>query len=551
MRTYGALKLSACGKEWIIDRAEPHVSIRIKQVFPKVPKASVPPYHISRNIYIDADIDWFMSRYPLDISNDDRKALDAGCSGFRQQQAELERILLPDYVPALIQGLKPGQELRHYQNQAIDVLRRKGSLLLGDEGGLGKTYTAAGFLCAEPLALPAAVVCDPHMQKQWQEKIEAFTHLRVHLIETTKPYDLPAADVYIFRYSNVLGWPDIFATGMFKAAIFDEPQALRTGAGTSKGMACKILAANVHYRMGLTATPIYNYGDEMWHIMQFIDELALGTWPEFSREWCPGGRSISDPKALGTYLREQYVMIRRVKADVGLQLPKVQRIVEHIDYDQKAVNEVEALARQLAIKATTGSFIERGSAARELDVMMRQATGVAKAKSVALFARLMVEAGEAVVIWGWHREVYDIWNAELADLRPAMYTGSETSGMKDREKERFLTGDTNILIMSLRSGAGVDGLQFRCSTGIFGELDWSPGIHQQCVWRLDREGQENPVTAFFLVTDDGSDPPMMDVLGLKASEAEQIVDPHLGVQVKDNDTSHLRRLVERYLDGKK
>lgn len=43
---------------------------------------------------------------------------------------------------------------------------------------------------------------------------------------------------------------------------------------------------------------------------------------------------------------------------------------------------------------------------------------------------------------------------------------------------------------------------------------------------------------------------MMDVLGLKASEAEQIIDPHLGVQIKDSDTSHLRRLVERYISAK-
>lgn len=550
VRTYGAIRLSADKKEWVIERAEPHVSIRIKQVFPKVPKASVPPYRITRNIYIDADVDWFMSRYALDISEDDRAAMAAGCSGFRKQQAELEKILLPDYMPALITGIKDGQELRHYQNQAIDVLRRKGCLLLGDEGGLGKTYTAAGFMCAEPGAMPAAVVCDPHMQEQWQEKIEAFTHLRVHLITVTKPYDLPQADVYIFRYSNVAGWTDIFATGMFKSVIFDEPQALRTGAGTAKGTACRVLAQHVHYRMGLTATPIYNYGDEMWNIMQFIDENALGTFNEFSREWCPGGRSVSDPKALGTYLREQYVMLRRVKADVGLQLPKVQKIIERIDYDQKAVDAVEDLARQLAIKATTGSFVERGSAARDLDVMMRQVTGVAKAKAVATFARLMVEAGEPVIMWGWHREVYEIWNKELEDLRPGMYTGSETSTQKESEKERFLSGGTDILIMSLRSGAGVDGLQHRCSTGIFGELDWSPGIHQQCVWRIDREGQKNPVTAFFLVTDDGSDPPMMDVLGLKASEAQQIVDPYLGVVVQETDISNLRRLVERYLEKK-
>jgi SNF2 family DNA or RNA helicase len=151
-------------------------------------------------------------------------------------------------------------------------------------------------------------------------------------------------------------------------------------------------------------------------------------------------------------------------------------------------------------------------------------------------------------LWGWHREVYDIWLKEMEDLKPAMYTGSETAAQKDREKKRFISGETKLLIMSLRSGAGIDDLQHYCSTGVFGELDWSPGIHQQCIWRIDREGQTKPVTAFFLVTDDGSDPPIMDVLGIKASEATQIVDPHLGVQVTDNDTTNLRRLVDRYLE---
>lgn len=555
MRTYGSVTLSPDESQWLITRAEPHVSIRLKQLFPCIPKAAVPPYRLPHNLVADTDLDWFMQRYPLDISEPDRLALLAGHQSFLQRQAEMERILMPDYVPPGAAALREGQQLRPYQWQAIEVLRRRGRLILGDEGGLGKTYTAAGFLVVEPSALPAAVVCDAHMQRQWKEKVEAFTHLRVHLIRKGTPYDLPPADVYVYRISQVAGWADIFATGFFRSVTYDEPQSLRTGAGTAKGAACRVLSRHTTYHLGLTATPVYNYGDEMWHIMQFIDDTALGQWPEFEREWCDaignGKYRIKNPKALGTYLREQYVMLRRLKADVGQQLPAVSRIVEHIGYDEKAVAAVEDLARALAIKATTGSFIERGSAARDLDIMMRQATGVAKARTVAAFARMIVEAGEAVVLWGWHRDVYDIWNVELADLNPAMYTGSESASQKEAAKARFLNGETDLLVMSLRSGAGVDGLQHRCATGIFGELDWSPGIHQQCIWRLDREGQQQPVTVFFLVTDDGSDPPMMDVLGIKASEARHIVDPHLGVEVRENDTSHLRRLVERYLDRKK
>jgi SNF2 family DNA or RNA helicase len=354
VRTYGSVSLSPDRTQWVIGRAEPHVSIRLKQLFPSIPKAAVPPYRLPHNLITDTDLEWFLHRYPMDISDADKQSLAHGRDSFLQRQAEMERILMPDYAPAADAGLREGQELRLYQWQAIEVLRRRGSLLLGDEGGLGKTYTAAGFMVAEPSALPAAVVCDAHMQRQWREKIEAFTHLRIHLIKKVSPYDLPPADVYVYRISQVAGWADIFATGFFKSVTYDEPQSLRTGAGTAKGAACKVLSANTTYHLGLTATPIYNYGDEMWHVMQFIDDAALGQWPEFEREWCTavgnGKYRIKDPKALGTYLREQYVMLRRLKQDVGQQLPKVSRVVEHIDYDAKAVAAVEDLARALAIQ---------------------------------------------------------------------------------------------------------------------------------------------------------------------------------------------------------
>ena len=289
----------------------------------------------------------------------------------------------------------------------------------------------------------------------------------------------------------------------------------------------------------------------MHNVMQFIDETVLGPYADFEREWTDNHGRIPDPKALGTYLREQHVLLRRLKSDVGQELPKVSRIVEYVDYDAKTVQSIEALAHSLAIRASTGAFVERGQAARELDMMVRQATGLSKARAVAQFVRLLVEAGESVLLLGWHRAVYDIWLEELKDYQPAMYTGSETAAQKHREKQRFLSGDTPIQIMSLRSGAGIDDLQHRCSVAVFGELDWSPGIHQQVIWRLDREGQLYPVTAFFLVCAEGSDPPIMDVLGIKASEATQIVDPHLGVQKTDDDTTNLRKLVERYLSKAK
>lgn len=554
MRTYGALRLIENGQRWQMADIEPHVAIRLKQLFPRIPKASAGPFLFLNDAVTSADLDWFVSRYPLVISDPDRQILTQGRALFEQTQAELEKILLPNWKQPEVVGLNPGQELRHYQAQVFPIVQAMKGLLLGDEGGLGKTYAAAGCMVAITDALPAVVVCEPHLQSQWLDKIEAFTTLRVHCIKGTRPYDLPETDVYVFRYTQIAGWVDIIAKGLFKLAVYDEPQALRTGEGTQKGCAARVLSDSVTYLLGLTATPIYNWGAEIWNVMRFIRPDVLGTRHEFEREWCTDDSSsarIKDPKALGTYLREQHAFLRRTKKDVGKEMPPVNRIVEHVNYDAEAVKSVEDLAHQLAIKATTGSFVERGQAVRELDMLARQATGIGKAPFVADFVRLLIEAGEPVVLWGWHRAVYDIWLERLADMNPAMYTGSETSGKKGKSKEAFLRGDTNLLIMSLRSGAGTDELQYRCSTGVFGELDWSPGIQQQCVWRLDREGQSNPVTAFFLVTDDGSDPPMMEVLGLKSSEATNIVDPYLGAQAVHSDVNHLRKLVERYLAKKR
>lgn len=553
-RTYGEFRLIENGQRWEMANIEPHVAIRLKQLFPRIPKASAGPFRFPNDAVTSADLDWFITRYPLAMPDTERQVLTRGRVQFEKTQAELEKILLPDWEQPEVVGLKPGQELRHYQAQVFPIVQATKGLLLGDEGGLGKTYAAAGCMVSIPDALPAAVVCDPHLQEQWREKIEAFTTLRVHCIKGTRPYDLPDADVYVFRYTQISGWVDIIAKGLFKFAVYDEPQALRTGEGTQKGQAARVLSDSVKFICGLTATPIYNWGVEIWNVYRFIRPDLLGSRHEFEREWCTDDfkrARIKDPKALGTYLREQHAFLRRTKKDVGKEMPAVNRIVEHVDYDAEAVKSVEDLAHQLAIKATTGTFVERGRAVRELDMLARQATGIGKAPFVADFVRLLIEAGEPVILWGWHRAVYDIWLERLADFNPAMYTGSETSGQKGKSKEAFLRGETDLLIMSLRSGAGTDELQYRCSTGVFGELDWSPGIQQQCVWRLDREGQKDPVTAFFLVADDGSDPPMMEVLGLKSSEAANVVDPYLGAQAVHSDVNHLRVLVERYLAKKR
>jgi hypothetical protein len=208
-----------------------------------------------------------------------------------------------------------------------------------------------------------------------------------------------------------------------------------------------------------------------------------------------------------------------------MSLPPLSKQVVEVGWDEEAAEGDRELQRRLALRVLSGQWHEKGQAARELDKMVRHETGVAKARSVAAYVRMLVEGGEGVLLAGWHRAVYDIWQEALADLNPLMFTGTESESQKAKAKAAIMTGESRLMIMSLRSGAGVDGLQNALSNVVFGEFDWSPQVHTQFTGRLHREGQQKPVVAHYLWTDNGSDPPIMATLGLKASQSKGILDP--------------------------
>jgi hypothetical protein len=545
---HGYGRISLVNGIWQIEDAPPHVAIKLKAVFPKIPKTQTKVFTFRNTKEHCADLEWFLQRYPMSMDDAAMAVMVDGRRGFDADRNGVEEVLSSAWQPGAFTGFKPGFSPNLIQAQAIEITHRLKRLLVVDDAGLGKTWTAMGTII-DPQYLPAAVVVQTHLATQWQKKfIEPHTHLRSHIIQGTKPYWLSPSDVYLFKYSNIAGWVDIAATGKFKSVIFDEIQELRTGSTTEKGRAARVFANNADLVQGLSATPIYNYGSEIFEIMEVLAPGALGDWGEFLREWCTGRDGkwvVTDPDALGAYLRELQLMVRREREG-----RPINKLVFEVDYDEEVAASVEDLARKLAQRVMTSSFTDAGQAARELDMLARMTTGVAKAKSVAAYCRMLLKAGLPIILTGWHRDVYEIWLRELAEFKPVMYTGSETPVQKDRAEKAFVGGDTNLFIMSLRSGTGLDGLQKRSCNVVHGEFDWSPKVHDQITWRLDRPGQpEDEVTAHFPYVNSGSDPVIMGVLGLKADQSRGILNPLEGAKPVHSDVSRVKQLAERYLAG--
>lgn len=536
---------------WAV-RAEPQVAMRLKRTFGRVAASRQGDLLFACTTETSRDLEWFIDRYPLRAADDESAAhLAMAAAEHRATETSIHEILTGarDRAPL---SMGPAVEPRDYQVQAVDLLRTVGGLLLADSVGLGKTFTGAMTFLYED-ALPGVVVAPTHLAARggrWEDELrEHFPHLRYHIATRGRAYDLRDRDGYepdvlILTYTKLAGWVEHLIRWA-KSVVFDEVQDLRHGDKTVKGIAAGRLADAVPYRLGMTASPVYNYGGEAWNLMDVIAPGVLGTRDEFTREWgshtTNGHVAVKDPAALGSYLREQGVMLRRSRADVARELPRTQRLVQKVETDQRVLDDVAGSVQKMAhlILSADTARTERFTASGEIEMVMRQATGVAKAPYVAEFVRLLLQSEDRVVLFGWHHAVYDVWREHLAEFNPRTYTGHESPTQKAAAVKAFceplkrdedgtlLRGQCRLLIMSLRSGTGVDGLQKVSRVTVFGELDWSPQIHEQAIGRLERDGMDTsePAVAYFLVADEGSDPMIAEVLQIKRQQAEPIVSP--------------------------
>jgi SNF2 family DNA or RNA helicase len=548
MRKFGNVKFT--DGLWVVE-GEPHLILRMKRVFPKADKGTPGKLQLTHTPENCRDLIWFMDRYPLTIHPKHKAVLEAGSTEYEEKLLTLEKILAGKYSAKKLELAIPA---RDYQKTGAQLYLENGFLLLADDLGTGKSCTGICSLM-DRRTLPALVVTMTHLTRQWREELEKFApQLKSHIIKVGKPYELAdkktgtLPDVVIMNYHKLNGWADTLSKHV-KSIIFDEIQELRR-AGSGKYAAAEFIADQVKFKLGCSATPIYNYGGEMYNVCRILNEDALGSYEEFNREWCVGD-SIADPKAFGSFLREKGIMLRRTRKDVGREIPPLTTVPHYIDSDTAALDKMQSSATELAKIILAGT--ERGdafTASGQFESIMRQATGIAKAAFVADFVRMIVESGEPVVLFGWHHAVYEIWMQKLKDLKPVLYTGQETAVQKDEAKRKFCSKESPILIMSLRAGAGLDGLQYVCRTAVVGELDWSSGVLEQDFGRIARDGQKDPVTGYILLAEDGSDPIMADVLGVKKQQIDGIRDPDRDIieKIQGSQSNHVKKLAQYYLD---
>ena len=483
---------------------------------------------------------WIAERYPLTILSK---------SVWNRKTASL--IVKKQRVPKIekLEKATPSNQFRgtllDFQREGLDfLLKSSGNALLADEMGLGKTVQTLAYLSKEKNAFPALIVAPLVTLTHWQREIEKFLKKKSKngkinskasptstMIRIGKSSDIGNYDFYIINYELLHKRADDLAKLPIRSIVCDEVQHLRSKT-TQKYAAVKKLAAkeSVKYRVGLSGTPIYNRGSEIWPIVDILKPGLLGNFKEFCEYFCwvdEKGKAIVLDNKRDT-LRKQlttHVMLRRKKSDVLKDLKDKVRYQEVIASDERFYKaELDKIWKKLEEEQSYAetAFDKSASYHRAIE-SERQAAGLAKLKHVVEFVNEVMETEESIVVFCHHKAIHTLLHESLEEHNPSSIIGGQTLTTRDNEIDRFQKGQTRLMIAGLRAGnVGINLTKARYV--IFAELDWSPAIHRQAEDRLHRIGQKNKVFAYYLVGKGTLDEHVADILVDKAYEIDSILD---------------------------
>ena len=444
---------------------------------------------------------------------------------------------------------KPGEQFRgklmNFQKEGLDfLLKSSGNALLADEMGLGKTVQTLSYVSTEKQTFPVLIVAPLVTLNNWEREIEKFLKKKsrngrilesnspsVTLIRTGKSKELPQTDIYVINYELLLKRSGDLENVGIRTIVCDEVHNLRSKT-TQKYKAVKKLAAlpTVQYRIGLSGTPIYNRGSEIWPIIDILKPGLLGSFKEFCEYFCyvnDKGKAIvlENKRASLRNELQKHVMLRRKKADVLKELKDKVRYKEVIASDTDYyLEELDKIWKKLEDeqKEAQTEFSKSASYHRAIQ-SERQIAGVAKLPHVINFVKNIMEIEESVVVFCHHKVIHKLLHESLQEFSPVSIIGGQTDSTRQDQIDKFQKGESKLMIAGIRAGnVGIN--LTKAKYVIFAELDWSPAIHRQAEDRLHRIGQKNTVFAYYLIGNGTLDDHVASILVDKSYEIDAIMD---------------------------
>ena len=409
----------------------------------------------------------------------------------------------------------------------------KGNGILAWGMGVGKTYGL--LLPLRASGMKANLIVPRSIARQWHRKIaEVLPRADVQIMEPSDDQVSQSADVVIATYNGITQKDKLFAGLLSRKnvlTICDEIQYL----ANSDAMRTKRIYGTKdprHRALRYTSEAIWggsggiapNNVAEVWPHYAALFPRALGprtlSYDQFVARYCetvedphggPGARRIIGSAAAARELGEAmkpfmwHIKLRDVVDLPPLTSDTLGIEISAADRERlKALHRTDAELRALLANCRSHEeMLEILNAAENPNkAALRRIIGMMKVDGLAEWARddIRISGSKRLLIFAWHRDVVTALANKISDLLKtpiARIVGGMSPDARDAATEAFISGKSPVLVANMAAGGvGLDGLQV-CNRVVFAEGDWTPKNLEQAIARLERDGQKNPIFAFF------------------------------------------------------
>lgn len=412
--------------------------------------------------------------------------------------------------------------LYEFQARGAIFLACRGRSILGDDMGLGKTVQtlAAIELLAKERGIRKALVIAPASVKyQWEGEIRKFTDRSVQLIEGLKDVRetqyVQEAFFKLVNYEQVVRDLDEMNAWSPDIVVLDEAQRIKNWESKTSRAVKKLRS---RYAIVLTGTPLENRLEELYSIVQFVDDRRLGPAFEFLHE-----HRVLDKKGnLTGYrnldkIREKLspILLRRTRGEVLRELPErtdSTRYVElteaqRVPYDEQRNNLARLVSRpvitDLDRKRILACIVNMRLVCDSTFLFDKQTNVSPKLDEFAEVIADLMSSGQhkAVVFSQWETMLH-----KTAEVLSRLGIGHALlhGGLQGKDRravlEQFKSDECRVFLSTDAGGVGLN-LQ-AADTVVNLELPWNPAVLEQRIARVHRMGQNRPVRVINFVTRD-------------------------------------------------
>ena len=447
-------------------------------------------------------------------------------------------------------------ELLPYQLDGIAFAVGAGRAILADEMGLGKTIQGIGvaeLLARETGIQRTLVICPASLKSQWKNEIEQFSDRTVQLVEgaSAERSECYLNDRFftICNYEQVLRDITEIETRPWDLIILDEGQRIKNWESKTSRV---VKGLKSRFALVLTGTPLENRLDDLFSIVQFIDDRRLGPGFRFFHRH----RILDEKGKIRGYknldeVRERLasVLLRRTRQSVQQQLPprkdQIVRIAPTNEQLALSNDHLQAVAKivskpfltEMDFLALQRQLLYCRMAANSTFLVDKEPPGHSSKieRLDELLESLLSEASRKIILFSEWTTMLDLIEPLIQKRNHAFVRLDGSIPQKQRQAliEQFQASDDCRVFLT--TNAGSTGLNLQSADTIINvDLPWNPAVLEQRIARAYRMGQKRPVTVYILVTEQTLEERLLTTLANKQELALAALDPE-----SDTDEVHL------------